>query len=208
MRRASCEYDTAIKKAKYSRMKNLTFLPGLIFCLSLASNLCGQQRDRLFDFDAVYSTGMQHLNFDRDRARESMTELEKFQKHLSSVQKAKASFFKLKFILSDSSLVQALDKRMFAAPDSLPPREAHIFSARKYLERSMPDKAIPLLLHAMDSLKDTSNMAVFIRIGSVKYCDAYSLNEKNGNKHPRQHAYYPCQQNFYFVHRHLPATQL
>jgi hypothetical protein len=44
----------------------------------------------------------------------------------------------------------AFESKMFAAPDSLGPKEALVYTATRYLERSMPDKAIPLLLAAIE----------------------------------------------------------
>ena len=151
-------------------MKLFVLVFGFMFNIFLVGNLFSQTTDKLFDFDMVYNKGIEGLNSDRNIARQCLDELEIFQEHLSAVQKAKANFLRLKLIYSDSDQVIALEKRMFAAPDTLPPSESHIFSARKYLEKSMPDKAVALLMEALDSLKDGSDKAISCKI---YLCEAY-----------------------------------
>lgn len=148
-------------------IKLFPLLLGLLFSIFLSEDLLSQQIDNPADFDAIYNKG---ITSDKIIARKCLNELEIILKHLTPVQKAKVSFLRLKLINSDADQALALDKLMFAAPDTLPYPDALIFSAGKYLEKSMPDKAIPLLLEALDSLKDGSDKAIFCKIN---VCEAY-----------------------------------
>jgi len=153
-----------------NRIKLFALLFGFLLNIIPVENLFSQQSDKLSDFDAIYSKGMDGLNSDKNIARKCLDELEIFQPQVTPVQKAKANFLRLKLIYSDSDQIIALEKRMFAAPDTLPFPEANIYSARKYLEKSMPDKAVPMLMDALDSLTDGSDKAIFCKIN---LCEAY-----------------------------------
>lgn len=123
-----------------------------------------------FVFDSIYQKGIGTINSNHRRAVQCLEKLESNRKYLSPVQKAKTNYLRLRVIYADLEQVKALEKRMFAAPDTLGYGDALIYSARKYLEKSMPDKAIPLLMEAMDTLRDNPGKTVFCRIN---LCEAY-----------------------------------
>ncbi len=96
--------------------------------------------------------------------------LESNSEQLSPVQNAKINYLRLRIIYANKDEVKALEKRMFTPPSNLGRNDALIYSARKYLEKSMPDKAINLLMEALDSLKEGSEKAEYCRIN---ICEAY-----------------------------------
>ena len=153
----------------------------LIICIVFASgllqvkNLHGQQESDYFVFDEVLTRGLNSLNSNPDVSKQCLAILERKHEHFSLVQKAKTSFLRLQVIYSDPVQVAALEKRMFDAPDSLSHSDALICKARKYLVKSMPDKAIPLLMEAIDSLKTN---AVLTHFCMINLCEAYRQKQE------------------------------
>jgi signal transduction histidine kinase len=143
---------------------------GFVLSILPPGNLFSQQLDKELEFETLYEKGVGNAGTDIEVARRCLEKLESQEKQLSSVQKAKISYLRLLVINSDAEQIKTLETKMFSAPDSLGHMEALIFSARKYLEKSMPDKAIPFLMEAMDSLPSYSDKAVLSRI---YLCEAY-----------------------------------
>ena len=96
---------------------------------------------------------------------------------LTEPQKARVNYLRLILINSDTLQIKELEKRMFSAPDTLGYTKGLMYSARKYLEKSMPDKAVPLLMLALDTLEEGSDDADFCMI---ELCEAY--REKREHK--------------------------
>ena len=161
-----------------NRIKLLIFI-GLLSSIFNIGNIFGQRNVSNIEFDSIYNKGLNVVNSDLNTSMQCLKKLEEKQKQLSPTQQAKYSFLRLKVIYADSEAVKALDKRMFAAPDSLAHYDALIYSAVKYLEKSMPDKAIHLLMRAIDSLAIGSEKADYCRIN---LCEAYrqKLEYKKG----------------------------
>jgi signal transduction histidine kinase len=143
---------------------------GLILSDFLHGNLFCQQLDKGLEFETMYEKGVESIGTDIAVARQCLEKLESYQKQFTSVQQAKTNYLRLRVIYADEKQFKALETRMFAAPDTLGHSEALIFSAVKYLEKSMPDKAIPLLMEVMDTLNSHSDRTVFCRIN---LCEAY-----------------------------------
>jgi signal transduction histidine kinase len=85
-------------------------------------------------------------------AKKCLQILENNRQFLSESLKAKANYLRLIVINSDSSRINELHRKMFNPPDSLNYIDGLIFSTRKYLEKSMPDKAVPLIISALGQL--------------------------------------------------------
>ena len=81
----------------------------------------------------------------------------------------------MKVINADTEADKAIENKMFAAPDSLGHYDSLIFSARKFLEKSMPDKAIHLLMEALVISKAGSEKADYC---SINLCEAYRQKQE------------------------------
>ncbi len=129
----------------------------------------GQQTITPSAFDSIYRKGISEVNANPEIARLCLERLENQIHDLTPVQKAKTSYLRLKIIQADPSLVAALENRLFTAPDSLGHHEALVYSATRYLERSMPDKAIPLLMEALE----TDSSLNWKTLCTIHLCEAY-----------------------------------
>ena len=132
--------------------------------------MSGQPALEEAEFESLYQKGLSSLNSNNTLSIECLKKLELRNSRLSPVQRAKANYLRLKVIYSDLSEVKALENRLLAAPASLGKYDAMIYSARKFLEKSMPDKAIPLLMYALDLLEKGSDMADNV---IINLCEAY-----------------------------------
>ena len=137
---------------------------GFISSIFTAGNLFGQQFQKGFVFDSLYKSGFDSVNYNLGASKQYLKILESCKKELSPIQQAKTNYLRLMVIYADTSAVKALNKRMFEAPDSLGHTNALIYSARKFLEKSMPDKAIHLLMQALDSLATNPEKDDYCRI--------------------------------------------
>jgi len=152
-----------------NRINPLLFF-GFVLCFFISQHSFGQQSEKGFDFESIYSKGIEALIPNPDVSKQCLKNLEDHKKELSLIQQAQTNYLRLKVIYSDTTAVKALEKRMFAAPDTLDHADALIYSARKFLEKSMPDKAIHLLLEALDTINAGSEKADYCRIN---LCEAY-----------------------------------
>ncbi len=153
----------------------LLLIFGFVLCIFISQNSFGQQFEKGFEFDNVYNNGIEAINSNPDVSKQCLKKLEDHKKGLSLIQQAQTNYFRLKVIYADSNAVKAINQRMFTAPDSLDHTDALIYSARKYLEKSMPDKAIHLLMEALDTLKPGSEKADYC---SINLCEAYRQKQE------------------------------
>lgn len=153
----------------------LILIIGFIFSISTTGTLFSQRFATGFDFDSIYDKGNSEINSDVSIAKQCLNKLEYYKKELSPIQQAKTNYLRLRIIYSDTNAVKALDKRMFAAPDSLGHFDALLYTAGKYLEKSMPDKAIPLLMKVLDTLKAGSEKA---DLCNINLCEAYRQKQE------------------------------
>lgn len=137
-----------------------------IACLLLASGLSAQ----LTPFDSIYYSGTFATSRNLLIAQKCIDELRKSQKQLTSEQQAKISFLQYRIIASDTVALKLLERRIFTPPDSMDRFDAVSYTARRYLERSMPDKAIPLLLNALGEINVDSDQADFC---TIELCEGY-----------------------------------
>lgn len=146
-----------------------------LFSFFSAENLFSQRFDNDIVFDGLYNKGLYEIYSDPGISKQCLEKLENHRKQFSPIQQAKTNYLRLRVIYTDTNAVKALNKRMFEAPDSLSHTDALIYSARKFLEKSMPDKAIHLLMEALDTLKAGSEKADFCRIN---LCEAYRQKQE------------------------------
>ena len=156
----------------YTRIKSLYSI-AIIFCILFAGNVIAQNSETAFD--SLYIKGFSEIGTDLSISKQCLNSLEVYQKQLNPVQKAKINYLRLRIIYADKDEVKALAKRMFEAPDSLHQYEALMFSVRKFLEKSMPDKAIGLLMKILDTLAIGSDKADYCRIN---LSDAYRQKQE------------------------------
>lgn len=156
------------------RIKSL-LLFGFVLCIFISQNSFGQQFEKGFEFDSIYSKGIEAVDSNPDASKKYLKKLEDHKKELSLIQQAQTNYLRLKVIYADTNAVKALNNRMFTAPDSLGHTDALIYSARKYLEKSMPDKAIPLLMEALDTLNAGSEKADYC---NISLCEAYRQKQE------------------------------
>ena len=146
------------------------FLVSFVLCFGTSMQTVGQQVVGESEFDSIYQKGFSKLNSNIEVSVECLRKLESLHFQLSPVQKAKTNFLRLKVISSNPEEAKALENKLFAAPDSLGRFGALVYSARKYLEKSMPDKAIPLLMDALDTIEKGSDKADYC---IINLCEAY-----------------------------------
>ncbi len=157
-----------------SKIKNCHFLWVCFFILQSFS-LFSQVNKQSFDFDEIYSNGFQFIQTDIGRAKLCLNQLELNLERLTPVQKAKTNYLRLKIIYSSEQSVRDLETKIFAVPDTLGHDDSLIYLARKYLERSMPDKAIALMMQAIDKLVKGSEKEGYCLIS---LCEAYRQKQE------------------------------
>lgn len=145
-------------------------MAGVLFSILQPGKLAGQTYLNKAEFDRIYQSGIENIGVNPVAARHSLTMLESKPATLSPLQKAKTSLLRIRLIYSDADSVKKLEARLFTPPDSLGHVDLLIYSARRFLEKSMPDKAIPLLLEAIDISEDNSDDEIYCKIN---LCEAY-----------------------------------
>ena len=153
----------------------LLIIFGFILSIFPTATLFSQQFEKKFDFDSIYFKIAAGLNSDLNTSKKYLKKLEYYKNSLSPIQQAQTNYLRLRVIYADTVSVKELEKRMFAAPDSLDRYDALIYSARKYLEKSMPDKAIHLIMLALDTLKADSEKTDYCKIN---LCEAYRQKQE------------------------------
>ncbi len=157
-----------------NRSKQL-YIFGFIICLFCAENLFSQDFEKDFEFDSIYIKGIETVYSDLNTSKNYLKELESNKKLLTPIQQAQTNYLRLMVIYADPEAVKTLDMRMFTAPDSLSYIDALLYSAQKYLEKSMPDKAIPLLMEALYKIKNDSEKIEYCKIN---LCEAYRQKQE------------------------------
>lgn len=153
----------------------LLYIFGFMLCIFLTENLFSQRFEKGFKFDSIYIKGIEEVNSDISTSKKHLKKMEYYKKLLTPIQQAQTNYLRLKIIYADTNAIKALEKKMFAAPDSLAHYDALVFSARKFLERSMPDKAIRLLMEALDAVKTEPDKADYCKIN---LCEAYRQKQE------------------------------
>jgi signal transduction histidine kinase len=153
--------------------KHLRFIFGLVLIVFPGITGFGQQYDS--EFDRLYKEGLGKTSSDIRAAEQYLNSLTAYQKELTPLQKAKINYLRLRIIYSNQEQVESLETNILKVPDSLGYEDALIYSAHRFLEKSMPDRAIPLLMKAIDSLKDVPDKTVFC---NISLCEAYRQKQE------------------------------
>jgi signal transduction histidine kinase len=152
-----------------NRIKLWIVIAGVFLLVNPAAKLLGQQHGSRSVFDSIYTKGMAEVNTNPDISLKCLNKLEGHSDSLTPIQHAKASYLRLKLFYADPDKVKEQETRMFTAPDSLGQKEALVWTAARYLEKSMPDKAIPLLMDAI-SADTTPDWTILC---TIYLCEAY-----------------------------------
>ncbi|MEI6900187.1 MAG: tetratricopeptide repeat protein, partial [Bacteroidota bacterium] len=147
----------------------------LLISFFLAGNIFSQRIFSPAEFDAIYHHGLSSVNSDKSYAKRCLDSLSLSHLNLSPVQKAKINFLRLKVNYSDKNRLMELEKNLFSVPDSLQFIDSLLYLSHKYLERSMPDKAIPLLMKVIGTLPGNSDQT---DLGTIYLCEAYRQKQE------------------------------
>jgi two-component system, NarL family, sensor kinase len=94
---------------------------------------------------------------------------------LSMAQRAWLSYLQMRINEVGKPGLPVPGKTQFAAPESLNLPDSLQYAARSYLERSIPDQAIPLLMRAIEILPGNTGGADHVRI---ELCEAYRQKQE------------------------------
>ncbi|TSA27056.1 MAG: sensor histidine kinase [Bacteroidetes bacterium] len=142
----------------------------IVLSLLIAGHIFSQRHLSPDEFDSIYHHALAIVNTDSLQASSDLNVLISFSGDLSPFQNAEIKFLRFQIIRSDKEKFTALENKMCSAPDSLDRIDSLLYSSEKYLERSMPDKAIPLLLQAIRMLPENSDKTAFC---IINLCEAY-----------------------------------
>lgn len=127
------------------------------------------------EFEKLYNKGLGLAGREPDSAQRLHDRLALWPGSLSPVQKAQLSYLSLRIITSSPKRMAALEKRLFSAPDTLDLTDSLQFVAGRYLERSLPDKAIPLLMRGLEVEPKHSDRASGL---VIRLCEAYRQKQE------------------------------
>jgi signal transduction histidine kinase len=142
----------------------------ILLAILLKTTLFAQERDFQIRFDSLYHSAMSSLATDVRNSVKCLETLSAYGDELSMAQQAWLSYLQMRIIESNQAALSISGKNQFAAPDSLNHPDSLQFAARRYLERSLPDQAIPLLMRAIEILPANNDGADHVRI---ELCEAY-----------------------------------
>ena len=137
--------------------------------------LSGQDRNLQTSFDSLYNKAMGSLATDVRISVRCFETLSSSGDELSRIQQARLSYLQMRIYEADTAALSISGKTQFAAPDSLNLPDSLQFCIRRYLERSLPDQAIPLLMRAIEILPGNTGGADFVRI---ELCEAYRQKQE------------------------------
>ncbi len=136
----------------------------LIAIISMTAPLYGQVLLSRAQFDSVYDAALKSVSSDIQVTRRYLETLKRAGEPLTNLQLARIGYLQMKTFEADGSGMENSKAGPFKAPDSLRSADSLPFYARRYLERSMPDMAIPLLMKALKILPEHSPDADHARI--------------------------------------------
>lgn len=143
--------------------------------LILAYSFQGQTKETLKEFDELYRKATNLLVHHRDSSVRLLKILQEQDQKLSDIQRAKVNYLILRLYFPSTGRHAELEKTLLSIPDSLKGIDSVRFLAHLYLERSMPDRAIPLLLDALKTgLYDQNTHAHF----QIELSEAYRQKQE------------------------------
>ncbi len=144
-----------------------------IALILLSATLHGQDRLSRAQFDSIYDKAMGCLHSDAGASGKYLEILTASVEPLSDLQRARLGYLQMK--IYEAAKTGKAEWSMFAAPGPLTLRDSLQFYARRYLERSLPDLAIPLLMKALEVLPGNSGDADHTRL---ELCEAYRQKQE------------------------------
>jgi signal transduction histidine kinase len=155
--------------------KTFKFAVALSAVILLTITLHGQNHFSDARFDSLYARAMSCLPADMRTSRNCLETLKAAGEPLSDIQKAKLGYLQMKINDAVKTSTGNLSNSSFTSPGPLKLRDSLKFYARRYLERSMPDMAIPLLMKALEVLPGDSRDFDYARI---ELCEAYRQKQE------------------------------
>jgi signal transduction histidine kinase len=131
----------------------------VVVAVLLAGGMKGQDQLSQREFDSLSHKAMANRNSNVATSYQCLETLNAAEKSLSDLQRARLGYLQMKVYDADSNSREHLKISAFTAPGSLSPKDSLQYYARRYLERSMPDMAIPLLMKALEILPANSEDA-------------------------------------------------
>lgn len=129
----------------------------------------GQSRISQSRFDSVCDRAMSNLASDIKVSEKSYETLSAYYDALSDIQRARLGYLRMKILDAVKADRTPPDELRSVSSDSIQ------LVARRYLERSMPDKAIPLLMKALQTFPVNSNDAGHV---SIELSEAYRQKQE------------------------------
>jgi signal transduction histidine kinase len=148
---------------------------GIITGILLTGVTFGQGHLSRTQFDSLYDRAMGELPRGIRTSKKYLELMSAGAEPLSNAQKARLGYLQMKIYDAERS-ISGTDKNLpFASPGSLTLPDSLQFYARNYLERSVPDLAIPLLMKALEVLPVNSGDNDRVRID---LCEAYRQKQE------------------------------
>ena len=155
--------------------RTLKTAAAFIALILLAATSHGQDRLSRAQFDSLCDKALGCLPADAGNSLKILETLKSALEPLSDVQLARLGYLQMKINEAAVTGKAERGKSAFASAGPLTRKDSLQFYARRYLERSMPDMAIPLLMKAMDALPGSSGDADHARI---ELCEAYRQKQE------------------------------
>jgi signal transduction histidine kinase len=156
-------------------LNKLFHLALLLAPILLTSTLQGQKKMSPAQFDSLYDLAIVRLGTDRAAAMKCVETLSAATEPLSDIQRARLSYLQMKLKDTVSAGNMALEINKPPHPGSPGYPDSLQRYARLYLERSMPDMAIPFLMKALELLPANAGNADHARI---ELCEAYRQKQE------------------------------
>ena len=156
--------------------KTFIFAMALSAVILLTITLHGQDHFSDARFDSLYARALSCLPADMRTTRNCLETLKAAGEPLSDIQKAKLGYLQMKIKDAVKNSSGNLANSSFINPGPLTLRDSLKFYARRYLERSMPDMAIPLLMKALVVLPGDS---VDFDYARIELCEAYRQKQEH-----------------------------
>ena len=151
-------------------MKRLCNTVATFLVILLTTTLFGQERNFQTRFDSVYDKAVNSLTTDVRTSVRCLETLSEYGDELTTLQHACLSYLQMRVNDAGKARPSINTNTLPAAPDSLNHPESLRYYAQRYLDRSMPDNAIRLLMKAIEILPGNTGESDHVRI---ELCEAY-----------------------------------
>lgn len=150
-------------KLKYILLFLVLFIVYQIEIKSQNSKIISESYD-YYLFDSIYKKGLGYINIDIEKAKIQLNKLEKNRNQYNDIQNAKTNFLRLRIKLYNK------DKKFYENPNEKTISQGSnkidslLFFAKYYLKKSMPDKAIPILIWLIQNEHINDHKKILINI--------------------------------------------